>query len=630
MDVRLPDGTLITNVPEGTTQQELLSRLKAAGITVGAPAPAPAPRAPAEDPGFAQSALIGAGRTFDRIGKGVQQLYYGARSAMADPGANPWDAKLADLKQAAASDDEAYNRLKELRPWATGLGEAAPTMVLPGFGGGTLIGTAARQAGAAALPELLSYGDAEQRLGRGAVAGATGALFPVAAATIKAGKALIDPLSQGGREAIAGRLMNRVVGDNAPEVAQRMAKAAPLVPGSLPTAAQVAKSGGIAALERAAAAANPEPYTQRAMDQAAARIAALRTVAQDDAALAAAVAARDKVASGLYAQSDAAVVPVDDVLRSLLDRMPSGTLPGAQELQRIAGKPFGIADDMAPKAVPTGLLDAMGAPITKNVPGKPATITGDSLDAIKKSLSDKISAASLSGTGPEAKRAMTGLLDDYLSWVDNQIPAYQQARQEFARLSKPVNQMEIGQELLNKVSPAINNFREQSTSETVNTFAKAMRDADETAARVTGFKGAKMADIMSPSQMGLLDAVARDLGRKVDAEQLGRGVGSDTVQKLAMQNIAHESGMPRVTGWALDLPGARNIVRALYGENDKQVVDLLAEAMLDPKKAAALMQGQQPKFLANNPQARQLLQQIALRPSMALLPLAQSGNQSAP
>lgn len=47
MDVRLPDGTVIQNVPEGTTKAELTAKLKANGYDVSkleaAPAPAPAP-----------------------------------------------------------------------------------------------------------------------------------------------------------------------------------------------------------------------------------------------------------------------------------------------------------------------------------------------------------------------------------------------------------------------------------------------------------------------------------------------------------------------------------------------------------------------------------------------------------
>ncbi len=69
-DVTMPDGTVIYGVPEGTTQSELLGRLRASGrydmdalmrpptptpTPAPTPTPTPAPTGPAaydEDPGF--------------------------------------------------------------------------------------------------------------------------------------------------------------------------------------------------------------------------------------------------------------------------------------------------------------------------------------------------------------------------------------------------------------------------------------------------------------------------------------------------------------------------------------------------------------------------------------------------
>ena len=44
MDVRLPDGTIITNVPEGITQSELMRRV---GLMGQSPETAPKPTGPA-------------------------------------------------------------------------------------------------------------------------------------------------------------------------------------------------------------------------------------------------------------------------------------------------------------------------------------------------------------------------------------------------------------------------------------------------------------------------------------------------------------------------------------------------------------------------------------------------------
>lgn len=147
-------------------------------------APKAQPKVEAEDPGVAQTLLIGAGRTFDRVGKGVQQVYHGIRGN---------DKALADLKAEADANDKIYEGLQEIHPIATSVGEALPSMAVPVGATATVAGTAAKLAGAAAAPELLSYGTVEERLknaatsGAGAVVG--GVVIPKAVgATVQAGK----------------------------------------------------------------------------------------------------------------------------------------------------------------------------------------------------------------------------------------------------------------------------------------------------------------------------------------------------------------------------------------------------------------------------------------------------------
>ena len=118
---------------------------------------------------------------------------------------------------------------------------------------------------------------------------------------------------------IAGRALNAAAGQDAAAAATRMAGAAPAVAGSLPTAAQVAENGGIAALERSVASRQPADFTQRAMEQSAARLQALRGIAGDDVTMAASVAARKAATDPMYAQAKAANYAVDQRLESLLN-----------------------------------------------------------------------------------------------------------------------------------------------------------------------------------------------------------------------------------------------------------------------------------------------------------------------
>ncbi|CAB4168693.1 hypothetical protein UFOVP580_16 [uncultured Caudovirales phage] len=133
------------------------------------------PQSEVEDPGMLGATLIGAGRTFDRIGKGMKQLYYGAT--------NNTEAQ-AKLKAEAADDDVIYDRLKTVRPVATLIGEAAPSMILPAGGAATTLGAMTKLAASGAVPAALEYGSASERAGRAATAGAGavvgGAVIPKA------------------------------------------------------------------------------------------------------------------------------------------------------------------------------------------------------------------------------------------------------------------------------------------------------------------------------------------------------------------------------------------------------------------------------------------------------------------
>jgi hypothetical protein len=576
-EITAPDGSRYEiTAPDDATQEQVLSYAKQQWKQQ--------PAKPAiEDPGFAQTALIAAGRTVDRVGKGMQQLYYGA-TGQAD--------KQAALKTAAQEDNAAYQQLRELRPWATGIGEAVPSMVVPMGGAATMVGNVGRMALAGGLPGALEYGSAEERAQRGIIGGLSAASLPLLGAAAKTSWSLAEPLYQRGREAIAGRTLNRAAGDAAPDVIGRLRGASELVPGSSPTAAQVAGSGGIAALERSASAANPEAYTQRAMEQASARMGALRGIAGDDAAMAAATTARDTAAKGLYDAADMGVAPIDGVFRSLSMRPQfDAAIKRAQTLAKDGG-----LDDI----------------FFRDKNGKPIALIGQGAHYIKKALDEAGEYGSSSYTGKTGAANANRTNDAFQQWLEKSIPEYAAAKTAFAQGSVPINRMEVGQALLNKAQPALADYGALSR-ETGATFAKALRDGDAVAARATGYPGARMDKVMAPDQMATLESIAQDLGRKANAQDLGRGVGSDTFQKLSMSNIAQQSGMPRTVGGLLDLPGVSRATAWAYRDTDQKMQALLADALLDPKKAAELMARADKKWLSDNPKIRRLLEQSAVR-----------------
>lgn len=566
-----------------------------------APEKPPAPEVPFEDPGLGQTLLIGAGRTFDRIGKGAQQLYYGATGD---------EKALADLKARAESDDAAYAPLRKARPFAAGVGESLPSLALPGGGAATLWGNVARMGAAGAIPGMLEYGSIDDRLTRGATGFAAGASIPVLGAAFKTGKAFAEPLYKSGREQVIGRVLNQVGGDDAAAIASRLRSAAPLVPGSMPTAAQVAESGGIAALERAASQANPQAHTTRAMEQSSARLNALRGIAKDDAAMAGAEAARKAASGPLFQQATKAAYTVDDKLSNLLKRPAvQQAMARAKTLAENEGRTFSF------NVNPSNPFSGLGIKDNKST-----QITGQALQDLKMAMDEMLSdpASGFVGKSGDAVRSLRGQL---LGWMEDANPVFKQARTTHAQMSKPINQMQVGNYLLDKVQPALSDFGALG-QESGAQYARALRNADQTVRSATQFKGNKtLSDVMTPEQMGTLSAIGQDLARKANAQNLGRGVGSDTFQKLSMNNIAQQSGMPRLAGGLLEFPGIARATRWIYQGADEKAQGLLSDALLDPKQAADLMQKvSEQGLLKNSPKTRKVIEQSLLRSGLLGVP----------
>jgi hypothetical protein len=209
----------------------------------------------------------------------------------------------------------------------------------------------------------------------------------------------------------------------------------------------------------------------------------------------------------------------------------------------------------------------------------------------KMSLDDQISAAVRAGDNNRA-RVLGETQTKLLGLMDNLSQPYGEARRQFADMSRPINQMDIGEELLGKLRPALSDFG-NNTRETAATYAKALRDADGTARRATGFSGAKMESVLSPEQFKTATSVAQDLARKANADELGKALGSNTAQNLVSQNVLRQmlgpTGLPQ--SWAENtmLMSAMRPMQWAAQAAEPRVVNRLGQAVLDPQDAARLL-----------------------------------------
>ncbi|MBK6786386.1 MAG: hypothetical protein IPG77_01670 [Betaproteobacteria bacterium] len=226
---------------------------------------------------------------------------------------------------------------------------------------------------------------------------------------------------------------------------------------------------------------------------------------------------------------------------------------------------------------------------------------------IKRSIDDLIGSASRAGN-TDLKRAYTGLKTDLLKGMDNMSPAYAQARKTFEQMSRPINQMDVAQ--------AISDQSVNKLTGTLQPAAYARAFSDKTAARTLGMPGATLEKTMEPAQMNALDSILLDVQRSTAAQNVGRGPGSDTVQKLAYSNILDNAGVP---GLLRDLKPVQAIggllgraSDAAYGRANRELSEMLAEIMLDPGNAARVM-------AQATPAQRTILQQMLEKTSSGLL-----------
>jgi len=365
-----------------------------------------------------------------------------------------------------------------------------------------------------------------------------------------------------------------------------------IVPGSLPTAAQAAAPVGatrFSAMGESAARTTPTPFFEREQAQKAAQLAAVQSVGKTPTELKAAEAARSATAKELYGISDDAMVAADKTFTSLLNR-PSmdKVIARASELAAEKGVPFQIGQNRPPQTIASSILDAEGKPMgVTTIPGEVAKYPGSSLHMMKMAFDDLVKNPERFGIGANEVGAIKGTRGNFLNWVEDKAPSYKVARETFAAQSKPINQMEVGQFLEGKLTPALG---EESARLRATGYATALDQAPGTIKRATGqSRFESLGQIMTPEQIAVLESVRDDLARAKLAESqasAARGAGPN-VNLMGTETL----GIVRAPNFINNVTTVANdILRRLQGKLDQKLAIELAAEMLDPAAAAAALE----------------------------------------
>ena len=336
-----------------------------------------------------------------------------------------------------------------------------------------------------------------------------------------------------------------------------------------------------ATMERAIKGAQPKgarPTADTRMSievaQEAARKSTLNAVTPD---LTEAINTRRIMSQPLYKAADNAVVPIDTDLVDVISRMPSGTLNSAAKLAKMEGRPFIMGKTSAPRMEPTGVLDASGNPLMREIPGKTAEITGESLHYIKRSLADiAYGPTATTGIGRDTQMAARGLLNDFVDVFETKVPAYGQARRTFSDLSAPVNQAQVLREMVSVLE-------KPGGGERIQPFLNVLGRGEEAMLKRAGGRGGarfeSMSEVLTPDQI----AKVREVAKQLETES-AIGTQITAGQQRASDLIKEELVNHRIPNPLNSLISVANRVLEQIGAKvGKQTVAKLAESSLSAK-----------------------------------------------
>jgi len=569
-----------------------MAELEAKASGVPTPAIPPAAEAPPSSPQKASNLDILAGLPATRILAGVASPVVGALQV----GANVGDWIAGKM----GSDPVLGKYLAE----KIGEYEAAKKrgMVALGDNGADIAGFAGSAAtGAAALRGVAPATTYAGRVGQGVAIGAgSGAITPsdtpgidntvsqavaggalgggipaVGPAAAKLGqsayRALVEPLTNSA--AIKGRAYMEAAGPKSAEIINALRASQPVVPGSFPTAGEAAISAGrpeFSALQASAEKILPTNYLARADARNTARVAQIDSVAGAPGALDVAKATRKATSAKLYGDAFAEGIdqPMAEALapqiKLLLER------PSMQDAKQIATE---LALEKNIRFSSLGQLEG--------------------LDWLKKGLDSQISSAAKNGSPISASKlqALRDTKTDLLATIEQLSPKYDLARATHAANSKPINQMEVGQYLKDKlVSPL-----DETANQKAASFAGAVRDAPGTLRRSldNAPRYEKLTEVLTPAQFSKVEAIRQDLANMSKQEMLARKgtEAGPNAMEVASQSISGATGggkIPNPLSRVVTIANA--ILGRLEGKIDRKLAIQIANEMLDPQQVAGILE----------------------------------------
>lgn len=338
----------------------------------------------------------------------------------------------------------------------------------------------------------------------------------------------------------------------------------------LATAGQVLSRGGqrtaagsneVIGLEKIARSKHPTPFSDRYAEQAQRRTGKLREAFGTEDDIASALASRSSTTGPMYSEAlDLSAVP-DRELRGILeDPFVQRHIQSAKDLLE-SDTGVKIGSVLKPEQV-SRFLHYVGR-------------------AMRDSIDNTSEGARL---GPETRKATSAARTKLLSWLDEANPDYGKARSTFSDMSRPIERMEVGQEISNKVIPALDEYGSFSM-QSGNPLARALREGKETILkRNTTGKVPSLDEVVGDDGMRVLKDTATEMADQASYTSMGNSGASAARAIINSRDDIRLPGMLERSVLVIN-----SLLSRLGLATKENTLEYFAEISLDPKKYADLL-----------------------------------------
>lgn len=290
---------------------------------------------------------------------------------------------------------------------------------------------------------------------------------------------------------------------------------------------------------------------------------------------------RDAITEPLWARFDSSQLKSDSKLESILSRYRQTIATGAPaDIATIREQGTVIGQFVPAGQVPVaGLVSASGKPITKTVAAQYPEYLGSYLSDIRKDM-----AARIKGEVPEQaiasnlRGAVIGLRDELTKWmIDNSPSVYGKALNTHRRYGKLIDQKEVVAHLGKIMRNAVDEGQEISGS----AFMRALDDVTGTLKRATGqSRYENLGELFNRSEMDTVNDISQSIAHQAHLEQRALSGAKADVQ-MATEKSLHADVLYR------PVTVIEGVLRAIDKKLTEKVKrEIAAEMLQDPVAAA--------------------------------------------